>query len=152
MSKVNSWRRLRMKLRTYLLTGVGTASLLLGSYAQAGKGLSPESAEGAKTVTAQEAKVLWEKGAAFIDTRKDSDWEAGRVPGALHINIKKPEFSAENIQKYVDLNQPVVSYCNAEKCHRAYSGAKKLVSFGFTQVYYFRLGYPSWKNAGYPYE
>ncbi len=117
------------------------------------KGPSPESTPGGKTVNAAEAKELWKNGATFIDTRKDSDWEAGRVPGALHINIKKPEeFNAENILQYIGINDPVVSYCNAQKCHRAYKGAKKLVEFGFTNVYYYRDGFPSWKNAGYPYE
>lgn len=117
------------------------------------KGPSPESTPGAKTVNAAEAKELWKNGGTFIDTRKDSDWEAGRVPGALHINIKKPEeFNAEHILQYIGINDPVVSYCNAQKCHRAYKGAKKLVEFGFTNVYYYRDGFPSWKNAGYPYE
>lgn len=126
--------------------------LFFNSFAYAGKGVSPENVSGAKTVNAQQAKQLWLDGATFIDTRKDSDWEAGRVPSALHINIKKPEFSAFNIQQYISLDTPVVSYCNAEKCLRAANGAKKLVSFGFTNVYYFRDGFPSWKNAGYPYE
>lgn len=136
------------------LVFAGAATLVaIASPVLAGKGPSPESTPGAKTVTAAEAKALWQQGATFIDTRKDSDWEAGRVPGALHINIKKPEeFNAENISQYVGINDPVVSYCNAEKCHRAYKGAKKLVEFGFTNVYYYRAGFPSWKNAGYPYE
>lgn len=127
-------------------------SIIFTSSVVAAKGASPENVPGAKTVSAQQAKQLWLDGATFIDTRKDSDWEAGRVPSALHINIKKPEFSAYNIQQYISLDTPVVSYCNAEKCHRAANGAKKLVSFGFTKVYYYRDGFPSWKNAGYPYE
>ena len=118
----------------------------------AAKGLSPESVDGAKTINAEQAKNLWKEGATFIDTRKESDWASGRIPGALHINIKKTEFNKENILKHVNIDEPVVSYCNAEKCHRAASGARKLVGYGFTNVYYYRDGYPSWKNAGYPYE
>lgn len=115
-------------------------------------GPSAETVVGAKTITAQEAKVLWLNGAAFIDTRSASDWETGRVPGAYHLNVKNPEFNPDVIGKFVAKNQPVVSYCNAELCHRAQKGAELLVKFGYTQVYYFRLGFPSWKNAGYPYE
>ena len=127
-------------------------AILFHSAAYAGKGTSPEAVQGAKTVSAEQAKQLWLEGASFIDTRKDSDWEAGRIPSALHINIKKPEFNAVNILNYISRDTPVVSYCNAEKCHRAANAAKKLVSFGFTNVYYYRDGFPSWKNAGYPYE
>ena len=135
-----------------VLKGLSFACLFMASTAFAAKGQSAESVDGATTVNAQQAKKLWREGAVFIDTRKDSDWEAGRVPGAVHINIKKPEFNKETILNHVGLNDYVVSYCNAEKCHRAASGAKKLVGFGFTKVYYFRDGFPSWKNAGYPYE
>lgn len=141
-----------MRLNKYLMTGMGALCFVVSSYAVAGKGPSPESVDGAKTISAEEAKALWQQGAVFIDTRKDSDWEAGRVPGAVHINVKKPQFNVDAIQDYVSFDQPVVSYCNAEKCHRAFKGAKKLVGFGYKNVYYFRSGFPSWKNAGYPYE
>lgn len=141
-----------MQVQKQIVKLTGALSLIVSVSVFAAKGPSPETVDGAKTINAQEAKALWKNGATFIDTRKSSDWEAGRVPGALHINIKKAEFNKDNILKYTGLNDAVISYCNAEKCHRAASGAKKLVEFGFTQVYYYRLGYPSWKNAGYPYE
>jgi len=145
-------RRLVMQVKNKIVKSTGVLCLIASFTVFAGKGPSAESVEGAKTITAQEAKVLWQNGATFIDTRKDSDWEAGRVPGALHINVKKTEFNKYNILNHIGINDAVVSYCNAEKCHRAASGAKKLVGFGFTQVYYYRQGFPSWKNAGYPYE
>ncbi|MDX1352768.1 MAG: rhodanese-like domain-containing protein [Thiomicrorhabdus sp.] len=135
-----------------IINGVGIICLLIHSSAFAAKGPSPQTVDGAQTISAQQAKKLWQQGATFVDTRKDSDWEAGRVPGAVHINIKKPEFNKETVLKHVAIDAPVVSYCNAEKCHRAASGAKKLVEFGFSKVYYYRDGFPSWKNAGYPYE
>jgi rhodanese-related sulfurtransferase len=113
---------------------------------------SPKSIDGAKTVQAADVKKLWRQGVAIIDTRKDEDWEAGRIPGAYHVNIKKAEFNPERIGQFVGKNEPVVTYCNAKKCHRAANAAKKLVSFGYTQVHYFRGGFPAWKNAGYPYE
>jgi len=128
------------------------SSVLLSGSAFAAKGPSVESVDGATTIGPDKAKELWLKGAVFIDTRKTADWDAGRIPGALHISIKKPEFNVNNIASQVDKNHPVVSYCNAQLCHRAANGAKKLVEFGYTDVYYFRLGFPSWKNANYPYE
>lgn len=140
-----------MRFCKFLSLGI-LLTFFFSSTSYAGKGLSPESVAGAKTVTAEQAKQLWLNGATFIDTRKDSDWEAGRIPSALHINIKTPNFSAQHILHFVDFDTPIVSYCNAEKCHRAANGAKKLVSYGFTNVYYYRDGFPSWKNAGYPYE
>lgn len=121
------------------------------SHSAYAKGLSPENVQGATTVTPREAKGLWRQGVKFIDTRKGSDWEAGRIPGALHINIKT-EFDKENLLKHVELSEPVVTYCNAVKCLRAANAAKKLVDYGYQKVYYYRLGFPSWKNSGFPYE
>ncbi|MBN2865696.1 MAG: rhodanese-like domain-containing protein [Thiotrichales bacterium] len=140
------------QLSNLLLACVIAASSFLSTQGFAASGPSVESVEGATTIGAKEAKELWLKGAVFIDTRKTADWDAGRIPGALHISIKKPEFNPDYIAQYVAKDHPVVSYCNAQLCHRAASGAKKLVEYGYTQVYYFRLGFPSWKNANYPYE
>lgn len=116
------------------------------------KGPSPETVPGATTIDAAQAKKLWLQGATFIDTRKGADWDAGRIPGAVHVNIKTKDFNPDYIGQFVAKDEPVVSYCNAEKCHRASKGAKKLVKFGYTKVYYFRSGFPSWKNANNPYE
>jgi len=135
-----------------LIKGIGVVCLLMTSVAFAGKTPSPKNIDGATTIKAEQAKKLWKEGVTFIDTRKGSDWEAGRVPGAVHINVEKPEFTKEKVLEYVGLNEPVVSYCNAKLCHRSAMAAKKLVEFGFTKVYYYRDGFPSWKNAGYPYE
>ncbi|WP_173291573.1 rhodanese-like domain-containing protein [Thiosulfativibrio zosterae] len=141
-----------MKRHLILSQGMTLALSWLVSLSVLAAGPSAETVEGAKTIDAQEAKALWLKGAAFIDTRSSSDWETGRIPGALHINVKNPEFNPNYIGQYVAKDQPVVSYCNAELCHRAQKGAELLVKFGYTQVYYFRLGFPSWKNAQFPYE
>lgn len=126
--------------------------LLISGHAFAGKGPSVENVTGATTIHPEKAKELWLNGVVFIDTRKKADWDAGRVPGAIHISVKKPDFNADYIAKYVAKNEPVVSYCNAQLCHRAAKAAKKLVEYGYTEVYYFRSGFPSWKNANYPYE
>jgi len=140
-----------MKKASLFSTVLGISFLMALNSAYA-KGPSPANVDGATTIDAKQAKELWLKGAIFIDTREKAGWDAGRIPGALHINIKKPEFNAENLASYVAKDHPVISYCNAEECHRAAKGAKKLVEFGYTNVYYFRAGFPSWKNAGYPYE
>jgi Rhodanese-like domain len=47
--------------------------------------LSPETVEGAVTIDTSTAKKLFDEGAFFIDVRKTSDFEAGRIPGALHL-------------------------------------------------------------------
>jgi len=113
--------------------------------------VSPTSIPGAKTVTAAEAKKLFDDGVMFVDVRKDSDWDAGRVPEAEHLDSKKA-FTEAALSKIAQKGDAMVIYCNGEKCMRSSKASVKAVGWGFSNVYYFRDGYPAWKAAGYPTE
>ncbi|WP_218044241.1 rhodanese-like domain-containing protein [Kiloniella majae] len=113
--------------------------------------VSPTDISGATTVNTAEAKALFDEGVYFVDVRKDSDWEAGRVPDAIHIELKKV-YSDETLSAEVEKDAKVVIYCNGEKCLRSAKAVTKAVEWGFTNVYYFRDGFPAWKAAGYPVE
>ncbi|MGC9386257.1 MAG: rhodanese-like domain-containing protein [Hydrogenovibrio sp.] len=116
--------------------------------------VSPTEVPGAKTVTVEEVKKLWMQGVLCIDPRRNADWEAGRIPGALHMMSKSDVYNPQTVLAHTDgrYDAPIVSYCNAENCLRAANLARDLVSWGFTNVYYFRDGFPAWKNAENPYE
>lgn len=113
--------------------------------------VSPETVPSATTVSAAEAKKLFDDGVAFVDVRKDSDWEAGRIPEAYHIELKKV-FSESELAKVVKNDEPIVIYCNGPKCMRSSKASAMAVQWGFTKVHYFRDGFPSWKAAEYPVE
>ena len=127
------------------------ACLVLFSTALAAEELSPESIAGATTVDATKAKQLFDSGAAFIDVRKDSDWEAGRIPDAIHLELKSG-LTEEALLEEVGKDEAVVFYCNGHKCMRSSKAATKALGWGFNKVYYFRDGFPSWKAAGNPIE
>jgi len=112
---------------------------------------SPEFIEGSTVIDAAQAKDLFEQEALFVDVRKDSDWEAGRVPGAVHLELKQV-FSEEKLLEEMDKSEPVVIYCNGVKCLRSAKAVKLALAWGFSEVYYFRNGFPSWKAAGMPVE
>jgi rhodanese-related sulfurtransferase len=119
--------------------------------------VSPESVAGATTVDAAKAHELWEKRAVFVDVRKEGQFEAGRIPGAINLPYG-PEitgdqpFNSAALESHAAKDQAVVIYCNAKGCDRSSWGAALAAEWGWTKVYYFRLGYPSWKTAGYPVE
>ena len=69
----------------------------------------PTEIVGVKTVTAQEARQLFDRETLFIDVRKNSDWEAGRIPGAEHLELKKV-FSPETLGEIAGKNEPVVIF------------------------------------------
>ena len=112
---------------------------------------SPVTVPGATTVDAAAAKTLFDQRAVFVDTRTDADWEAGRIPAAVHLELKKV-LSEAMLSAVVQKDQPMVFYCNGPKCMRSSEGAAMAVAWGFTQVYYFRAGFPAWQAAGYAIE
>lgn len=122
--------------------------LFAGGAFAAGK-LSPETVDGATTVTVKEAKTLFEDGVLFVDVRKDTDWEAGRVPGAVHLELNSVFSEKTLLGELESKDEPVVIYCNGPKCPRSSAACAKAVKWGFTKLHYFRLGYPGWKQAGY---
>jgi len=119
--------------------------------AQAGGKVSPTAVDGAKSVNAAEAKALFDKGSIFVDTRKSKDWDAGRIPDAIHLDVKKALTEA-SLSKEVKKSDSVVMYCNGESCMRSSKATAMAVGWGYSNVYYFRDGFPAWKAAGYPVE
>jgi len=113
--------------------------------------VSPTSIPGATTVTTNEAKDLFDKGVTFVDVRKDSDWDAGRIPGAVHLELKSV-FNEGELAKVVSKDQEVVIYCNGESCMRSSEACAEALKWGFAKVYYFRDGFPAWDAAGNPVE
>jgi rhodanese-related sulfurtransferase len=113
--------------------------------------VSPETVPGATTIDTAQAKTLFDRGAIFIDVRNHADWEAGRIPGAIHLELDKV-FTEASLSAVAQPDQEVVMYCNGTKCPRSSQAAASAVSWGFARVYYYRLGFPDWQGSGYPVE
>jgi rhodanese-related sulfurtransferase len=131
-------------------TTIVALSLVLSSAALAGD-VSPVTVDGAATVDTAQARALFDQEAAFVDIRRDSDFEAGRIPGAIHIELKK-KFNADSLEAEVSKDEPVVFYCNGHSCLRSSQASEMAVGWGFTKVHYYRDGFPAWKAAGNPVE
>lgn len=127
-----------------MLAGVSVASA-------AEKKESPMSVTGATTVDAAKAKALFDKGVPFVDVRNDKDWNAGRIPGAVHLDLHGA-FNDGSFGKVAKKEQEVALYCNGASCPRSAEASAKAVGWGYKKVYYFRDGFPAWKTAGYPVE
>ena len=129
----------------------GTSKSIAAPVSTDASAVSPKAVAGATTVDAQAARVLFDRGAGFIDTRIDADWEAGRIPGAVHLELKS-NFTDGALRRLFRTDAELVIYCNGESCLRSAEAAVKALGWGFTKVYYFRDGYPAWKAASHPLE
>jgi len=134
--------------KTFIVLLMSLAMLLAPAHLLAAKKVSPETVDGATTISTAEAKRLFDQGVAFLDVRSNRDWEAGRIPGAVHIELKK-KLNEESMAELFARDQPIVIYCNSIGCTRSSKASKKAVSWGYQKVYYYRLGFPDWKHHGY---
>jgi len=112
---------------------------------------SPESVDGAVTVSVEQAKALYDQGVAFIDVRNPRLYVREHIPGAHHLDLKHG-FSEPALAAVVGREIPLVIYCSGVKCRRSYRASEMAASWGFEKVHYFRGGIVDWKNAGYPVE
>ena len=132
-----------------LVTGL-VVTLLLPTLAVA-KEEAPMAVDGTTTVNVAEAKTLFDQGALFIDPRGDADFDAGRVPGAIHLPLNGG-LSEASLSDVANKDETLVFYCNGVKCAVSSEACAKAVAWGFTDVRYFREGFPGWEAAGYPIE
>jgi rhodanese-related sulfurtransferase len=122
-------------------------ALIIGSAAPVRAEESPLSVNGATSVSTQDAKALFDKKATFIDVRKDTDWDAGRIPGALHMDLKA-KFTQAALQEATKKDQDIVLYCNGSNCLRSSEASVQAIAWGYTKVHYYRDGFPGWQAAG----
>jgi rhodanese-related sulfurtransferase len=137
---------MRLTIQTLTVT-----LLLLVSFSLFAAEEAPMTIDGATTVDVTKAKELFDQGAVFVDPRRTSEYDAGRIPDAISLELKSA-FNQAALAEIVKPDAPVVFYCNGPKCPRSAKCSEMAVSWGYKKVYYFRDGIPAWQAAGYPIE
>lgn len=124
-----------------------------------GREVSAEEVPGATLVDTEAAWRLFRAGVTFVDVRLRADYETARIPGAVHLPIMETPDHPDNrftAARLLDVvgghHAPVVLYCNAALCWRTEAATRLAVAWGFTDVRYFRDGFPAWRRAGLPVE
>jgi len=126
-------------------------TLFLSVAAAYAKSPAPLTVEGAFTINTVQAKALMNQGATFIDVRRDSDFAQSHISWAIHLDLKLSLTEAALLD-VVRKNQSVVFYCNGDMCQRSAIASEKAVQWGWEKVFYYRGGFPDWKNANLPLE
>ena len=101
-------------------------------------------------ISAIELEQLIRQGTAptIIDVRSSREYQAGHVPGAIHIPFWSALFRVNEIGAPKD--EPVVVYCAHGP--RAGFGKFALIRAGFTQVLYLDGHMSGWNKTGLPAE
>ena len=92
----------------------------------------------------------------FIDVSRESIWNAGHIPGAVHLSWERtgdPRFSKTTLGEVAGHNDEIVLHFDDRSgVASAAWEAAHAVTWGYRKVYLFDGGAKVWKDAGYPVE
>jgi len=80
-------------------------------------------------ISAEQAKILMDKGAQLLDVRSELEFKQGAKPGALNIPLPKLPHNAKNM----DTSKPVIVYCRTGG--RSAQAQMLLENMGFQNVH-----------------
>jgi rhodanese-related sulfurtransferase len=101
-----------------------------------------------KQETFRETKKRLDDGEKLIlvDTREDTEWARGHIPGAIHLGRGIIE---RDIEKTIpEKNTPIVLYCGGG--FRSALAADNLQKMGYRNVISMDGGWRGWTEAGFP--
>jgi rhodanese-related sulfurtransferase len=87
------------------------------------------------------ADELIRGGAELVDTRRDYEWEGGRIPGARHIEVNRITTEASSLPR----ETPLVFYCRTGSRSAMIAEAFRLEGF---DAYSVAGGIEAWAAAG----
>jgi hydroxyacylglutathione hydrolase len=134
------------------LAGIGfdhLAGYFTGDVVDAWRGSMGQLQTTAELTLAEVAERLGSAGAGrelALDVRGAGEWEAGHIPGALHIPLGELDQRLEEIPR----NRVVIAHCQTGA--RAAMAASILRARGFNDVRQFPGGFAEWRAAGLPVE
>lgn len=82
----------------------------------------------------------------ILDVRSDEEWEAGRIPGALHVFVPDLPDELDGLER----DRPVAVYCGSG--YRSSLAASLLAREGFARVHNVPGSMSAWLAAGHPLE
>jgi len=82
----------------------------------------------------------------LVDVREESEWMAGRIPGAIHLGKGVIERDIE--KKIPDADAVIILYCGGG--YRSALAAFNLQQMGYRNVISMDGGYRGWTEAGLP--
>ncbi len=84
----------------------------------------------------------------LVDVRKDAEWEAGYIPGAVHMPLESFMDYTDQLPESKDAK--IVVYCAGG--HRGNMAATMLRTMGYANVLNLMGGFKAWAAAGYEIE
>ncbi|MCW8825360.1 MAG: rhodanese-like domain-containing protein [Gammaproteobacteria bacterium] len=125
--------------------------LLTSTLTWAEKPLAPDTIPGILTVDAEQTieLVLNNPDLIVVDARLPEEFLKGHIEGAVSlVDSAVNEKTLGQILK--SKTTPALFYCNGPRCLRSSRAAKKALSSGYTNLYWFRDGWAGWIEKELP--
>jgi rhodanese-related sulfurtransferase len=104
-------------------------------------------------VTLEEAeKLFFTHTAVFIDARSAEDYANGHIQGARSLPWHDVDIKFIDVTQDMDLENPVITYCDGETCELSHDLALFLRDAGFTNTRVLINGWTVWQQKGLPVE
>lgn len=101
-------------------------------------------------------------GAVLVDARIASEYADGHIQGAINIPYREKSQKATNFDAGedefkvaklpADRGAAVVIYCNGPDCWKSFKASTVAIRAGYTNVYWYRAGFPNWASKDLPTE
>ncbi len=122
--------------------------------AVAQSGETPPALDGAKTISALEAKAMLSTGALVLDARKKTAYSEGHIPGAQSVGAAYDK-QAGTFDVSVfgpDKAKPLIIHGHGSDGWTAVYAVKAAVGAGYSNVSWLRGGWAEWEAAKLPTE
>lgn len=116
--------------------------MILMSLSMAGAA-SGQTATDRKAISPQKfSRLMKKEGTVVIDVRTPEEYQSGHIPGAVLIDIKKPDFT-ERVSS-LDRSKKYLLYCRSAK--RSKAALDSMQALGFPKVFHLEGGIQNWKR------
>lgn len=93
--------------------------------------------------------------ALFVDARERVAYQAGHIPGAIHLDADEAESYGngrawQSVLFSLRMTPRVIVYCDGPECGASERLAEKLLKSGLYNISVLPDGLPGWEAAGYP--
>ena len=102
-----------------------------------------------KVINLEQAYILFNNGAKFIDAREDNDYNEEHISKAINIYFYSFEENEDKLNG-IGKDEAIITYCNGTDCDLSVLLGNKLAEIGYKNVFIFFGGWLDWVKASYP--
>ena len=124
---------------------------LVGDWSAAGR-ITTSTGERMDISLFEAQKLFANDAAVFIDARPMEDYLQGHIRGARSLPRQELDLKFIDVTKDLDLETPVITYCDGETCELSHDLALFLRDAGFVNTRVLVNGWSLWRLAGMPVE